>query len=987
MKHMRCYGMSLLGFVLLAPGCTMPGAVDSDGDGFSDAEEINGVPGTDPNDPTDNPDNVRDTDGDGCSDFDEINFDGFCDNDPNTGGAERDSDGDGFTDDEEINGIPGTDPTDPTDNPNNVQDTDGDGCSDFDELNFQGFCNNDPDVPDGSGPPTGDTVSITGQVTVNGSSVVDGDTRDPLNAVVANNAEDLTRVQAIPNPSVLGGFLGTLDNGADISDVFEVQMASGQSATLLLAEPQANDFDLFLYDTSGTALDTSEGVGKAEQVFAPTNGTFLVEVYGFSVDREGDAGGLYTLLIGRSPLGTSMAPARKLSSLHEHVPNEVLVEYKPGFASPAAKTLSGRHELEVLNAARDSGGLERLRVVGPDGKAAKSRKATALNRPESATIAAIKELRRRDDVTFAEPNYIRRALAVPNDEFYNLQWHYPQISLPQAWDITTGEPSVIVAVIDTGIVLDHPDMQGQLVAGFDMISDPGIARDGDGIDDNPDDPGDLGINGSTSTFHGTHVGGTVAARSNDGAGVAGVAWDVKIMPVRVLGVGGGTDFDIVQGIRYAAGLNSSAPAPPAQPADIINMSLGGPGISAAEQSAINDARAAGVIVIAAAGNESSNADFSSPAGLDGVVTVSSVGLTRDLAPYSNFGSSVEVAAPGGDLGTDADGDTYADGVLSAVGTDAGGFAFEFSQGTSMAAPHVAGVAALMKSVNANLTPEDFDQLLAGTHPQTNIRITDDLGQSGKDASFGHGLINAFDAVRAASEVGGGNAVDTPLLRVQPTSLDFGSDSTSADLTATNNGTDTLSVTNVTAGETWLSVTPTSGGAGTYAVSVDRTGLDDGIYSGTIEFESNGGNVSVSVRMAVGEVQGGGGNVGTVYVLIVDLDDLATVDQFNAKAEAGYAFSFSDLPVGSYGLFAGTDLNNDSFISDEGEALGSYPTLLDPQPVTANQDRSGLGFGVTYSINVQTPTATDGSRPRDERIPLRKRSIKQPDNARRDDQAG
>jgi len=892
-----------------------------------------------------------------------------------------DSDGDGFTDAQEINGVPGTDPNDPTDNPNHVRDTDGDGCSDYDETHFADFCDNNPNTPSN----TGDTVSITGQVTINASSVVDGDTRDQINAVIPNNAQDpnLSDVQAIPNPSVLGGFLGTIDTTADVYDVYQVQMAGGQSATLLLADPTTNDFDLYLYDTSGNTLDSSEGVGKAEQVTAPSNGTYLVEVFGYSVANNADPGGLYTLLIGQSPLSASAAAKSKLSGLYEHAEGEILVKYKPGKPALAAKTLSSRYQFEVINPAREPGGLERLRVVkasgGPDREtASKSNGAAALgtpnalHRPYSPTIAAIKELRRRDDVEFAEPNYIRHAMAVPNDEFYNLQWDYPEISLPQAWDITTGDPSVIVAVIDTGVVLNHPEMQGQLVAGYDMISDPSISRDGDGIDSNPDDPGDLAISGNTSTFHGTHVSGTIDAKTNNGTGVAGVAWNVKIMPVRVLGVGGGTDYDIVQGILFASGLPNDSNTVPSQRADVINMSLGGMGLSSAEQDAINQARAAGVIVVAAAGNESSNADLTSPAGLDGVVTVSAVGYTQTLAPYSNFGSTVDVAAPGGDMSVDANGDTYADGVLSSVGTDAGGFDYEFSQGTSMASPHVAGVAALMKSVDPNLTPDDFDQLLAGTHPQTTIRITDDLGQPGRDNSYGYGLINAYSAVRAASELAGGSANNTPLLRVVPTNVDFGGDLTSAELTVTNDGTDALSVTGITASDSWMSVSPSSGGDGTYTVSVDRSGLADGIYTGTLTIESNGGTRTVSTRLTVGSVQAGGGDIGTVYVLIVDLNDLTTVAQFNASPSDGYVFSFPDLPVGSYGLFAGTDLNNDSFISDDGEAVGGYPTLLDPQALEATQDRSGLTFSVSYSVNVQTPTATDARPvPRVERLPLRK----------------
>lgn len=886
-----------------------------------------------------------------------------------------DTDGDGFTDAQEINGVPGTDPNDPTDNPNQVRDTDGDGCSDYDETHFADFCDNNPNTPTNSG----ETVAITGQVTINASSVVDGDTRDQINAVIPNNGEDPSHVQSIPNPSVLGGFLGMRDTTADVHDWYRVQMAAGQSATLLLADPTVNDFDLYLFDdVTANLVDSSEGVGKAEQVNAPASGSYVIDVYGYSVDVNADPGGLYTLLIGQSPLGTSAAAKSKLSSLYEHAKGEILVAYKPGKARPAAKTLSPRHRFEVMNAADHPGGIERLRVLPDTNPTAKARvvSSTALKRPTSPTIDAIKELRRRDDVEFAEPNYIRRALAVPNDEFYNLQWDYPEISLPQAWDITTGDPSVIVAVVDTGVVLNHPEMQGQLVAGYDMISDPSISRDGDGIDSNPDDPGDLGISGNTSTFHGTHVSGTVDAKTNNGTGVAGVAWNVKIMPVRVLGVGGGTDYDIVQGILFASGLPNDSNTVPNQRADVINMSLGGSGISSAEQVAINQARAAGVIVVAAAGNESSDADFSSPAGLDGVVTVSAVGFTQTLAPYSNFGGTVDVAAPGGDMSVDANGDTYADGVLSSVGTDAGGFDYEFSQGTSMASPHVAGVAALMKSVDPNLTPDDFDQLLAGTHPQTTIRITDDLGQPGRDNSYGYGLINAYNAVRAASELAGGTAANTPLLRVVPTNVDFGGDLTSAELTVTNDGTDALSVTSLTPSDSWMSVAPASGGEGTYTVSVDRSGLADGIYTGTLTFESNGGSRTVSTRLTVGSVQEGGGDVGTVYVLIVNLDDLTTVAQFNASPDDGYSFSFPDLPVGTYGLFAGTDLDNDSFISDDGEAVGGYPTLLDPQALEATQDRSGLAFSVSYSVNVQTPTTADARPvPRSERLPLRKLPIK------------
>jgi serine protease len=880
------------------------------------------------------------------------------------GGGAVDSDGDGFSDQAEIDGRPGTDPNDATDNPNNVRDSDGDGCSDFDESNFANFCDNNPNTNPGDvvAPPNGGSVTVSGTISVGPTQLVDSDTNDPTNTFTDN--DNIADAQDLPNPCTLGGYLGNTQGGRDIADVYRVQMAAGQTATLLLANPDTNDFDLALFDLEGNPLDSSQGVGKAEQVTAADNGTFLVQVFGFSVEQSGDNGGLYTLLIGQSPLGVSSLSAiarDRLSSLNEFVEGELIVKYKPGVSS-LAQTSEGRG-LTVVHSGETLLGFEVLRMDPPDKDAASRLRRTApaatdvLRPVYSDTIIEVKRMRRRGDIEHAQPNYIRRVTAVPNDEFYNLQWHYPQINLPDAWDVTTGSPNVIVAVIDTGVDVDHPDLQGQLVAGYDFISDPNSSRDGDGIDSNADDPGDLGIQGRQSTFHGTHVAGTVAAKSNNGIGVAGVAWDTRIMPVRVLGQGGGTDVDIAQGILFAAGLANDSGTVPAQAADIINMSLGGQGVSMVEQQAITAARQAGTIVIVAAGNEQANSDFFSPAGLDGVVTVSAVDFDRRLAPYSNFGGSIDVAGPGGDVTRDANSDTFGDGVLSSLGVDGGGFTYDFSQGTSMACPHVAGVAALMKAVNPNLTPNDFDLLLAGQHPNTSTSITDDLGASGKDQSFGHGLINALKAVRAAGEIAGTSSVDSPVILVRPRGISFGASEGSMPVNVTNGGVGTLSVTSATASESWLSVSPTSGGAEAYTVSVNRGGLADGVYTGSVTFASNGGSATVTVGLNVGQSAASGGNVGTIFALLVNPTTLESVAQANLTAANGYAFSMENVPPGDYTLFAGTDMDNDSFIDNGGEAVGGYPTLRTPVSLDARQDRTGLNFAVSYSVNIQSPQAS------------------------------
>ena len=215
------------------------------------------------------------------------------------------------------------------------------------------------------------------------------------------------------------------------------------------------------------------------------------------------------------------------------------------------------------------------------------------------------------------------------------------------------------------------------------------AGDGGGIDPNPNDPG---TSGQRSVFHGTHVAGTIGAASNNGQGVAGVGWNVRLMPLRVCGTLGCSVFDQIEAMRYAAGLSNSSGRVANPRADIINMSLGGPGFSVAAQNAVNAVRAAGVIVVAAAGNDASSQALY-PASYNGVVSVSAVGPNRSITSYSSFGSAIDVAAPGGNLTSDLNGDGYGDGVLSPHADDSSGrleYEYLFLEGTSMAAPHVAG---------------------------------------------------------------------------------------------------------------------------------------------------------------------------------------------------------------------------------------------------------------------------------------------------------
>jgi len=406
------------------------------------------------------------------------------------------------------------------------------------------------------------------------------------------------------------------------------------------------------------------------------------------------------------------------------VPGEIVVKFKRGISQNVIRGINQRHETSVLSIGK-RGQFRRLSI------------------PKNRTVEEMVAIYSRNpNVEYTEPNFIAHAFLVPDDEWYSYQWHmynaeYGGINMESAWDITTGDPNIIVAVIDTGVAYEDyleaipigrsgkftyityalaPDLiSTNFVAGYDFVNN----------DEHPND--DEG--------HGTHVTGTIAQSTNNGIGVAGVAFDTSIMPIKVLdSSGSGTYTDIADGIYFAADNG----------AKIINMSLGGGSGSITLENAVAYAYGKGVTIVCASGNNGSATTVSYPAAYDAYCIA--VGATRydeAVAYYSNGGPSLDLTAPGGDINVDQNWDSYADGVLQQTfGNNPTDWGYWFYQGTSMAAPHVSGVAALLIANAVATTPDEVREALQST--------AEDKGADGWDSGYGWGIVDAYAALNYTS---------------------------------------------------------------------------------------------------------------------------------------------------------------------------------------------------------------------------------------------
>lgn len=378
---------------------------------------------------------------------------------------------------------------------------------------------------------------------------------------------------------------------------------------------------------------------------------------------------------------------------------------------------------------------------------------------DSATLAG--RLAADPDLAYAVVDQRRRALTVPNDPLFNEgppvnlqtlvggpevgQWYLraptelfrSATNAQAAWARSTGS-GVVVAVLDTGVLPNHVDLAGQVLPGYDLVRDTTYSNDGDGRDADASDPGDWvtaaedasgpyrNCGQQDSSWHGTHVAGIVAAATNNGIGMAGLAHGAKVLPVRVLGKCGGYDSDITAGMLWAAGVDQAGLSGSATPAKVLNLSLGGGGAcGAAYQDAITAVTSRGAVVVAAAGNSVGRA-VGTPAGCPGVIAVAGLRHAGSKVGFSDLGPEIAIAAPGGNCVNIERGTPCLYPILTLSnsglrGPAAGGSvytdSFDISVGTSFATPMVAATAALILSVRPDLSPAQVKAAIqAGARP-------------------------------------------------------------------------------------------------------------------------------------------------------------------------------------------------------------------------------------------------------------------------------
>ncbi len=805
-------------------------------------------------------------------------------------------------------------------------------------------------------------VALSGFIDIESGTRVDSDNADALilNPTPRSTAQDL------PPEYVLAGYVSEFSGdypvisgfpsfsyAADPDDDYTMTLRADQSVELQVfgTREGASALRLSLLE-GGVVRDTAVTNSTTNQIRV-TNNTSADGAFTVRVESEGPTPMLYVL----STAVNAAARARSFEwPAYEFVEGEAIVAMDAGIGAQSAQTMMA--QATMLADQELAPGVWKV-------KAPMQLQQGSSGNTKAATLDWIQALKQQPGVASATPNYqMRTMMDTPiNEPLYGAQqWHYGLLNGPTGWQLAQNFGSgVTVAVMDTGLYRSasrwHQDVDANVISalppGTDFVSEQFDNDSQPGRDDNPADPGNS-VGGSV--YHGTHVAGTVAAAVNRQGG-GGVAFESTLLPVRVLGEGGsGSSADLLAALQWVAG-----PTTGQRRADIVNLSLGGLPFIQSMQNAISAAADKGVIFVAAAGN-SSTSTRSYPAAFDNVFSVSAVDGVGELASYSNFGSWIDLAAPGGDASRDG---KLVSSTSVINGTEE---TYIGLQGTSMAAPHVSGVFALMKGENGLLDYQDINRfLLAG-----DLTTADCSNPPCRTDALGYGLLDAGKAASAAL-----SSPPTNLLTATPTIVSLSSEGTrSSNLVLEVYGDDAEDVTidRIVQPPAWLSIDSAPGSQPAkrfnLELSLNLDALEPGISERTnleVQYSSVSGGRTLQIPVVGQQVTDQQArDAGRHFVLLVSPEPeggfFTTEAQTNVVAENGqYRFVFepddgvppkelNEVSPGNYILVAGSDLDNDGLICHGGEACAEYPVAGLRQEITISAGNPIEGIRMTTSYS-------------------------------------
>jgi len=810
-------------------------------------------------------------------------------------------------------------------------------------------------------PPTAPTpagssssYSISGVISVQDNAQVDSDTNNIMTDWKSNNSQpqilSTLPMQLIGYLNVAGqGAEGKQKQSGDLVDRFQITALGGERVTLDIPNtttidddnPNRPNLDLYVLDQENQLIVKSVSKSGADETLLIPDlpGVYYIEVRLYQDDKHPglfDSRTTYKLTIGDYS-ATVFENDTAWSAEDDFIIGDIIVKEKLHcynsiinqtdiYQAAQAFQQDTNGQVTLYRFGSHVGSILDIDIAEPSSsnivnKAYQKSPAVDL---KAATLQLAIELNSYPCIEYAEPNYLRQSQIMPSDTMYAKHWQFAKIKLPQAWNISKGSSDIKIAVIDSGIVTSHPDFQNRVSDnGYDFIRNLNSSGDGDGIDSNPEDLGD-GVDNPkcmiynsdrVSSFHGTIVTGVLGASTDNDEGISGIDWYAEIMPLRVLGCLGASDYALSHAIRYAAGLYNQSGIKLSSPVDIINLSLGSPSKGKTLGDAISDAANAGAIIIAAAGNDGTDTPWY-PAAFPQVTSVVATDINNQKASFANYGAHIDVAAPG--TGIWSTGASYEQNVIVPH--------YKAYQGTSIATPHVTGIASLMKSVYKAMSPDEFKAILISGN------MTDDRGDIGRDDYFGFGLINAQKAVQYAKNINDGSVSVpiTPIFHMDQSYINFGSNYSTIKVRATNIGSSNsnLAISEVSSSKNYINVTQSNSSDSTnqYQIQIDRQNLLPGSYSEWVQFSSNAGQKKISLAFNVTDPNKKFyGNAGNLSLYLTNLETNEITKIHIASPDKGeYGFEFNDVVAGSYRLMAGNDLDNNGVLCEAAEACVELP---------------------------------------------------------------